>query len=427
MKMLEKIKALLAEELGVNEDEITEATSFKEDLGADSLGLFELVTNLEEEYNIPDNIIYYLAAPPAMYDIIPVNLQKCGMNVSLSGGSRKIIIEKPFGYDLESAQRLNHLLESIFHESEIFRIDHYLGKETVQNILVLRFSNGIFEPLWNRNYIDSIEISASETLGVENRGKYYDGAGALRDMIQNHLMQLMAFTAMESPSVFDPEPIRDEIVKVFRALRPYKTHDMDNLIVRGQYDGYREEKNVAPDSTTETYVAMKMFIDNWRWSDVPFYIFTGKKLPEKSSEIVVNFKSTPHQLFVGQCSGGSCNKLIIRIQPDESITLKFGLKMPGAGFTVKQVGMDFRYDSLSKNYLPDAYERLLLDAMLGDSTLYARSDALEASWRLIDPILHHWKEEGAKNLFFYAPGEDGPIEKAKLGMTPKDCPCQSCQ
>ena len=389
--------------------------------------LKEKIIFLEEEYNIPDNIIYYLAAPPAMYDIIPVNLQKCGMNVSLSGGSRKIIIEKPFGYDLESAQRLNHLLESIFHESEIFRIDHYLGKETVQNILVLRFSNGIFEPLWNRNYIDSIEISASETLGVENRGKYYDGAGALRDMIQNHLMQLMAFTAMESPSVFDPEPIRDESVKVFRALRPYKTHDMDNLIVRGQYDGYREEKNVAPDSTTETYVAMKMFIDNWRWSDVPFYIFTGKKLPEKSSEIVVNFKSTPHQLFVGQCSGGSCNKLIIRIQPDESITLKFGLKMPGAGFTVKQVGMDFRYDSLSKNYLPDAYERLLLDAMLGDSTLYARSDALEASWRLIDPILHHWKEEGAKNLFFYAPGEDGPIEKAKLGMTPKDCPCQSCQ
>ena len=248
----------------------------------------------------------------------------------------------------------------------------------MQNILVLRFSNGIFEPLWNRNYIDSIEICASETLGVENRGKYYDGAGALRDMVQNHLMQLMAFTAMESPSLFDPEPIRDEIVKVFRALRPYKTHDMDNLIVRGQYDGYQEEKNVASDSTTETYVAIKMFIDNWRWSDVPFYIFTGKKLPEKSSEIVVNFKSTPHQLFAGQCSGGSCNKLIIRIQPDESITLKFGLKMPGAGFTVKQVGMDFRYDSLSKNYLPDAYERLLLDAMLGDSTLYARSDALEA-------------------------------------------------
>lgn len=390
--------------------------------------LKDRIHQLRQEQQLPDKIIYYLATPPVMYELIPTCLKENGMNVAGSeDGWRRVIVEKPFGTSLKSAERLNKHLIHIFDEKEIYRIDHYLGKETVQNILVLRFSNGIFEPLWNRNYIDSIEISASETLGVENRGKYYDGAGALRDMIQNHLMQLMAFTAMESPSVFDPEPIRDEIVKVFRALRPYKTHDMDNLIVRGQYDGYREEKNVAPDSTTETYVAMKMFIDNWRWSDVPFYIFTGKKLPEKSSEIVVNFKSTPHQLFVGQCSGGSCNKLIIRIQPDESITLKFGLKMPGAGFTVKQVGMDFRYDSLSKNYLPDAYERLLLDAMLGDSTLYARSDALEASWRLIDPILHHWKEEGAKNLFFYAPGEDGPIEKAKLGMTPKDCPCQSCQ
>ena len=389
----------------------------------------ELRIRLEEidrTIDNPHNYLYYLATPPLLYGVIPRHLKAEGLNRD-GDGFRRIVVEKPFGYDLSSALELNRIYLDAFREEQIYRIDHFLGKETVQNILVLRFSNGIFEPLWNRNYIDSIEISASETLGVENRGKYYDGAGALRDMIQNHLMQLMAFTAMESPSVFDPEPIRDEIVKVFRALRPYKTHDMDNLIVRGQYDGYREEKNVAPDSTTETYVAMKMFIDNWRWSDVPFYIFTGKKLPEKSSEIVVNFKSTPHQLFVGQCSGGSCNKLIIRIQPDESITLKFGLKMPGAGFTVKQVGMDFRYDSLSKNYLPDAYERLLLDAMLGDSTLYARSDALEASWRLIDPILHHWKEEGAKNLFFYAPGEDGPIEKAKLGMTPKDCPCQSCQ
>lgn len=382
---------------------------------------------LQKQEQLPDRIIYYLATPPMMYELIPACLKENGMNESESeDGWRRVIVEKPFGTSLESAQRLNKHLCHIFNEEEIYRIDHYLGKETVQNILVLRFSNGIFEPLWNRNYIDSIEISASETLGVENRGKYYDGAGALRDMVQNHLMQLMAFTAMESPSVFDPEPIRDEIVKVFRALRPYTARDIDDLIVRGQYDGYREEKNVAPDSTTETYVGIKMFIDNWRWSDVPFYIFTGKKLPEKTSEIVVNFKSTPHQLFAGQCSGGSCNKLIIRIQPNESISLKFGLKMPGAGFTVKQVGMDFRYDSLSRNYLPDAYERLLLDAMLGDSTLYARSDALEASWRLIDPILRHWKEAGDKNLFFYTAGEDGPMERMKLGAAPKGCPCQTC-
>lgn len=383
---------------------------------------------LQNEEQLPDRIIYYLATPPLMYELIPACLRENGLNVPEKENEwRRVIVEKPFGTSLDTAQKLNKHLCRIFDEGEIYRIDHYLGKETVQNILVLRFSNGIFEPLWNRNYIDSVQISASETLGVENRGKYYDSAGALRDMVQNHLMQLMAFTAMESPSVFDPEPIRDEIVKVFRALRPYKAGQVDQQIVRAQYDGYREEKNVNPASTTETFVAMKMFIDNWRWSDVPFYIITGKKLPEKTSEIIVNFKSTPHQLFAGQCSGGSCNKLIIRIQPDESITLKFGLKMPGAGFTVKQVGMDFRYDSLSKSYLPDAYERLLLDAMLGDSTLYARSDALEASWRLIDPILNHWKEEGTKNLYFYAPGEDGPMEKLKLGMVPKGCPCQSCE
>lgn len=388
--------------------------------------LKERIRFLQQQEQLPDRVIYYLATPPLMYELVPACLQENGMNVpEKEDGWRRVIVEKPFGTSLESAQRLNQHLCKIFDEKEIYRIDHYLGKETVQNILVLRFSNGIFEPLWNRNYVDSVEISASETLGVENRGKYYDGAGALRDMIQNHLMQLMAFTTMESPSVFDPEPIRDEIVKVFRALRPYQPKEIDKLIVRGQYDGYRQEKNVAPDSNTETYVAMKMFIDNWRWSGVPFYIFTGKKLPEKTSEIVVNFKSTPHQLFAGQCSGSSCNKLIIRIQPNESITLKFGLKMPGAGFTVKQVGMEFRYDSLSKTYLPDAYERLLLDAMLGDSTLYARSDALEASWKLIDPILRHWKEEGSKNLFFYEPGEDGPLEKALLGMLPDDS-CDSC-
>ena len=367
--------------------------------------------------------INYFAMPPSTFGAICKGLGEAKLNAKPA----RVVMEKPLGTSLATSQEINDQVGEYFEECQVYRIDHYLGKETVLNLLALRFANSLFVNNWDNRTIDHVEITVAEEVGIEGRWGYFDKAGQMRDMIQNHLMQLMAFTAMESPSVFDPEPIRDEIVKVFRALRPYKTHDMDNLIVRGQYDGYREEKNVAPDSTTETYVAMKMFIDNWRWSDVPFYIFTGKKLPEKSSEIVVNFKSTPHQLFVGQCSGGSCNKLIIRIQPDESITLKFGLKMPGAGFTVKQVGMDFRYDSLSKNYLPDAYERLLLDAMLGDSTLYARSDALEASWRLIDPILHHWKEEGAKNLFFYASGEDGPIEKAKLGMTPKDCPCQSCQ
>ncbi len=394
---------------------------------AEYVKLKDRIGLLQQQENLPDKVIYYLATPPLMYELIPKYLQENGMNVAASeDGWRRVIVEKPFGTSLETAQNLNQHLCRIFDEKEIYRIDHYLGKETVQNILVLRFSNGIFEPLWNRNYVDSIEISASETLGVENRGKYYDGAGALRDMIQNHLMQLMAFAAMESPSVFDPEPIRDEIVKVFRSIRPYTIREMNEWVVRGQYDGYREEKNVAPDSNTETYVGMKFFIDNWRWSGVPFYFFTGKKLPEKSSEIVIHFKSTPHQLFAGQCSGSSCNKLVIRIQPDESITFRFGLKMPGAGFTVKQVGMEFRYDSLSKTHLPDAYERLLLDAMLGDSTLYARSDALEASWRFIDPILHHWKEEGSKRLYFYEPGQNGPIERMNLGADSMGAPCDSC-
>lgn len=389
--------------------------------------LKDRIRSLQKQEHLPDKIIYYLATPPVMYEQIPTFLLDNGMNVAQkTGGWRRIIIEKPFGTSLKSARHLNKHLSKIFNENEIYRIDHYLGKETVQNILVLRFSNGIFEPLWNRNYIDSVEISATETLGVENRGKYYDEAGALRDMVQNHLMQLMAFTAMESPSAFEPEPIRDEIVKVFRSLHEYTSPEINTWIVRGQYDGYREEKNVSPHSDTETYVAMKMFIDNWRWSGVPFYIVTGKKLPEKRSEIVINFKSTPHQLFVGQCSGSSCNKLIIRIQPDESITLRFGLKIPGAGFKVKQVGMNFSYDSLSDAYLPDAYERLLLDAMLGDSILYARNDALEASWRIIDPILKHWEKEGSKNLFFYKPGHAGPAEKEILGMQSQKYSCQTC-
>lgn len=386
--------------------------------------LQEQIEKLQEKYKLDDKILYYLSTPPAMYEVIPECLKENGMNkCSAEGGWRRLIVEKPFGTSLETAQKLNKHLCEIFEEEEIYRIDHYLGKETVQNILVLRFANGIFEPLWNRNYVESIEISASETLGVENRGKYYEGAGAMRDMVQNHLMQLMAFIAMEAPPVFDPEPIRDEIVKVFRSLHHYKENELSENIIRAQYEGYREEKNVSPDSQTETYVGMKLFIDNWRWNGVPFYIFTGKKLAEKTSEIVIHFKSTPQRLFKGQCSGPSCNKLTIRIQPNESIFLRFGLKEPGAGFVVRQVSMDFRYDSLSKVYLPDAYERLLLDAMLGDSTLYARNDALEASWRFVDPIEAWWKKQGKKHLYSYKPGTKGPKEIKKLGSV-SYCPCQ---
>ena len=373
-----------------------------------------------------DRILYYLATPPLMYEIIPVCLKAHQLTTTQSNaGWRRIIVEKPFGSDLASAIKLGDLLQTIFSEQDIYRIDHYLGKETVQNMLVLRFSNGIFEPLWNRNYIDFVEISAAEILGVEERGKYYDAAGALRDMIQNHLLQLMAFVTMEAPANFEAESIRNEVDKVFMSIRPYTTpKQIDQSVVRAQYTeqtldgtllkGYRQEEYIPKDSTTETFVAMKLYIDNWRWSDVPFFIRTGKCLPEKKSEITIHFKSTPVQLFAGQCSGSSCNKLTIRIQPDESISLKFGLKVPGLGYEVKQVGMDFKYNSLQETILPDAYERLLIDAMEGDPTLYPRSSTLQTSWRFIDPILCHWNEKGAEGLCFYPARTNGPEEQLLL-------------
>ena len=353
------------------------------------------IGELLETLGSPDRVVYYLATPPVLYETIPAGLKEAGLNVAATKkGWRRIVVEKPFGTDLESARRLSELLRGVFEENGIYRIDHYLGKETVQNILVLRFSNGIFEPLWNRNYIDYVEISATETLGVENRGPYYESDGALRDMIQNHRNVLRAqYTGCE---------------------------------IDGQYvPGYREEKNVAPDSTTETFVAMKLFIDNWRWGGVPFLFHTGKRLSKKQSEVVIHFKSTPTQLFSGQCSGRSCNKLTLRIQPDESISLKFGLKMPGAGLSVRQVSMDFRYDSLSSDYLPDAYERLLLDVMLGDSTLYARRDSLEASWQFIDPILRAWKQNPQRSLLTYPALTEGPDPQQLLEVG-NDRPDENC-
>lgn len=385
--------------------------------------LKDRVEKLQKLYSLPDNIVFYMATPPEMYEVIPVGLHKSGLTYSATG-FRRIVVEKPFGTDMKSAKHLTRLLESIFDEHDIYRIDHYLGKETVQNILVLRFSNGIFEPLWNRNYIDYIEIISTETLGIENRGNYYETAGALRDMVQNHLLQLMAFIAMEPPATFDPESIRDEIVKVFRSLHHYTPEEIQKQVVRGQYvsgtaggekvPGYREEKNVNANSVRETYVAMKLELDNWRWGGTPFYIYTGKRLAEKKTEIIVHFKSTPQQLFVGQCSGSSCNQLVIRVQPDESIALRFGLKVPGSGFEVRQVSMDFLYSSLSDKKLPDAYERLLLDVMLGDSTLYSRADAQEASWRFIDPIIEQWSKKGNDGLSFYAAGSEGPGDIERL-------------
>lgn len=381
--------------------------------------LFREIEQLRNAAGIDDNLLFYLATPPVMYPVIPPFIEAQHQNRS-AGGWRRIIVEKPYGSNEAEARLLDELLCSIFPEREIYRIDHFLGKETVQNILVLRFANSIWEPLWNRNYIDHIEITATETLGVEQRGSYYDAAGALRDMVQSHLLQVMAFIAMEPPATFEPEAIRDEISKVFRSLRPLSRDDIKHNTLRGQYaagtvDGqkvpaYRDEPRVDPQSATETFVALKLYLDNWRWADVPFYIYTGKRLAEKRSEVVIHFRNTPRTFFPGQCCGSSCNQLVITLQPDESIRLRFGLKQPGTPFEVSQVSMDFFYSSLVPTRLPDAYERLLLDAMRGDTMLYSRSDALELSWHFLAPLLESWERNKDEGLVAYPAGCKIPRE-----------------
>lgn len=365
----------------------------------------------------PDNLLYYLATPPSLYGVVPLHLKKWRLNSKHS----RIIVEKPFGYDLESAQELNRIYTSVFDERQIYRIDHFLGKETAQNLLAFRFANGIFEPLWNRNYIDYVEVTAVENLGIEQRGAFYDTTGALRDMVQNHLIQLVALTAMEPPAAFNADSFRNEVVKVYESLTPLNEVDLNEHIVRGQYTvsgskkGYREEKNVSEDSRTETYIAMKLGISNWRWSGVPFYIRTGKQMPTKVTEIVVHFKETPHQMFhTAGDKSPIANKLILRLQPNEGIVLKFGMKLPGPGFEVKQVTMDFSYDKLGGVPSGDAYARLIEDCIQGDPTLFTRSDAVEASWRFFDPILQYWKEHAEAPLYGYPAGTWGPLESEAM-------------
>lgn len=368
--------------------------------------------------------IFYLSTPPSLYQTVANALGELGLNNEEEGnGFRRLIVEKPFGYNLQSARELNTNLQKIFNEDQIYRIDHYLGKETVQNLLVTRFSNGIFEPLWNRNFINYVEITSSESIGVENRGGYYDNAGALRDMVQNHLLQICGLVAMEPPAVFEANSIRNETLKVFQSFRPLKKETLHDFVIRGQYTsatikgnpvpGYREEKGVNPNSRTETYVALKFFVDNWRWADVPFYIRSGKRLPTRVTEIVIHFKKTPHRLFAFEGTEAD-NQLIIRIQPDEGILMKIGMKVPGAGFKVRNVNLDFHYSEISDEHLPEAYERLLLDSMLGDATLYARGDAVEACWKFITPILETWEERPDYKLFGYPAGTWGPEVAEKL-------------
>jgi glucose-6-phosphate 1-dehydrogenase len=382
------------------------------------------LNTIREKLNTPPNYIFYLSTPPSLYEIIPKNLCSVKLN-DISDGFKRLIVEKPFGTDLESAKQLNHNLLNYFEEQQIYRIDHYLGKETVQNLLVTRFSNGIYEPVWNRSFIERVEISSAESLGVEDRGGYYDNSGALRDMVQNHLLQLVGLVAMEPPVTVEADAIRNEVLKVFQSLRPLKKEDIKENVIRGQYteshvsgkliNGYREEPNVDNNSRTETFVAMKFLIDNWRWSGVPFYIRTGKKLPTRVTEVVITFRPTPHHLFSEEGSVSQVtNQLIIRIQPDEGMLLKFGMKEPGVGFRVKPVNMDFHYSELADIKLPTAYQRLLLDCMQGDATLYSRGDAVEAAWSFVQPILDEWKNSENIPIYGYPAGTWGPRESDEL-------------
>ncbi len=369
------------------------------------------------------NMIFYLATPPSLYTPIANSLAKQELTTE-DDGWKRIVVEKPFGYDLESSKELNIQLRKVFKEDQIYRIDHYLGKETVQNIMVTRFSNGIFEPIWNRNFVSHVEITASEAIGVGDRGGYYEGSGALRDMLQNHILQLVALVAMEPPVWANSVSIRNEMVKVLDSIRPMSTEAIEKDVVRGQYTssvvrgesmtGYREETGVDPNSRTETYTGLKFYIDNWRWKDVPFFARTGKRLPIRVTEIIVHFQGSPHHIFSHGDHSSENNQLIIRIQPDEGLLMKFGMKVPGAGYDVQNVNMDFHYSSLSEVYLPAAYERLLLDCMLGDSTLYARGDAVESAWRFVDPILQYWKKNPDKELYGYPAGTWGPKEADEL-------------
>ncbi|MDR1707217.1 glucose-6-phosphate dehydrogenase [Dysgonomonas sp.] len=422
-KMKEGIK-LFATAKDITDDELDSFSqklhylSINTDDGKEYAKLKERLESLDSEENTAGNYIFYLSTPPALYPLVPKYLAEQGLNKE-DGNFRRIIIEKPFGTDLKSAIDLNNSLRESYEEDQIYRIDHYLGKETVQNMLVTRFANGIYEPLWNRNYISHIEITAAESIGVENRGGYYDHSGALRDMVQNHLLQVVALVAMEPPMSIDSVSIRNEKLKIFQALRPMSNDDLFKNVIRGQYTaanikgkyakGYREEKDVNTDSRTETYVAMKLFIDNWRWSGVPFYIRTGKRLPTRVSEVVIHFKPAPQKLFPESVDLSSDeNQLVIRIQPDEGILLKTKMKLPGNGYQVKNVNMDFHYSQLQDTYLPEAYERLLLDCMTGDSTLYIRGDALEATWKFVQPLLDFWDKNPEAPLHGYPAGSWGP-------------------
>jgi glucose-6-phosphate 1-dehydrogenase len=390
------------------------ATDFADEDGQDRV--IDALNELDRERGTAGNRIYYLAVPPSA---IAMLVREIGNRRSAEGWTR-LIVEKPFGHDLASAQELNAEILESFEEHEIFRIDHYLGKETVQNLLALRFANGIFEPIWNRQFVDHIQITVAESIGIEGRSAFYEQAGAIRDVFQNHLLQLVALTAMEPPIDFTAESVRNEKVKVLRALHtPGPKH-----VVRGQYGrgyiegeevpGYREEEGVAPDSMTETYVAAKLYVDNWRWADTPFYVRSGKRLARRETTIAIEFKRAPHPPFeVTEDEGLRPNVLVCHIQPDEGVSLEFAAKVPGQGMTLRTVHMDFLYGGAFRTGIPEAYERLLLDCLLGDATLFTRADEVEEQWSLVDAIVAFWKRD-RPSFPNYAAGTWGPATAEEL-------------
>ncbi|MFM7843584.1 MAG: glucose-6-phosphate dehydrogenase, partial [Planctomycetota bacterium] len=362
----------------------------------------------EIEKGQKSNRVYYLSTLPRLYAQVAAQLGAAGL-ASEENGARRIVIEKPFGHDRTSARQLNDSLHEVFSERQIFRIDHYLGKETVQNLLVLRFANSIFEPIWNRNYIDHVQITVAEEVTVGRRGAYYDESGVLRDMFQNHLLQLMMVTAMESPARYDADLVRDEKVKVLRSVRSLQGATFAQDTFRGQYTGYRDEEGVPKESETATFAALKLHVDNWRWNGVPFYLRSGKAMSCRTTQIVIQFREPPHMLFAdGPRRHMDANRLVMQIQPAEGIQLQFQTKIPDAGMRLQMTDLDFQFGREFSGSLPDAYQRLLLDALNGDASLFARSDEVELAWGIIDPILKAWQSPAAPELHFYPINAWGP-------------------
>jgi glucose-6-phosphate 1-dehydrogenase len=386
----------------------------------------DLLDRFDRDLGTDGNRLFYLSLIPKLFPDTIRGIGKSGVGGrGWDRGWSRVVVEKPFGHDLTSARELQALVTEVFPEEDVFRIDHYLGKESVQNIIAFRFANGIFEPVWDHRYVDHVQVTVAESIGVEHRGHFYETAGAIRDIIQNHALQVLALVGMEPPSTFEPEDVRNEKAKVLKALRRMTGERVDRNVVRGQYGegwvdgqpvpGYREEPDVAPDSAVETYVALELLVDNWRWAGTPFYLRTGKRLPKRATEVVVQFKAAPHLPFGEVAQDGlEPNALVLRIQPDEGITMKFGAKVPGPSLEVRSVNMDFSYGTSFVDDLPDAYERLLLDVMVGDPTLFPRWDSVELAWQVVQPVLDRWAEAPAPQFPNYAAGEWGPMEADEL-------------